>query len=93
MEVWDVRKLDIDEFISMPSLNKTPISKEYILPNFLSQCAFANINGILYGSVKNRRGFNLVLFNYKIGESIVLYRVREGLKRADMQNFKRLGKK
>ncbi|WP_379134431.1 hypothetical protein [Paenibacillus sp. sgz500958] len=61
-----MKNLDIDEFVSLPSLNRGTISKEYIFPNFLAQCAGkAGINGIKYNSVKDKNGNNIALLNYK----------------------------
>lgn len=65
LTIWDVENLDIDEFVSLPSLNRGTISKEYIFPNFLAQCAGrAGINGIKYKSVKDKSGHNIALLNY-----------------------------
>ena len=94
LEVWDVRKLDIGDFISMPSLNNNIVSKEYILPNFLSQCcSFAKLNGILYESVKNRRGYNLSLFNYELGYSIALFKCMEQVTKKDIVICKKIPRK
>lgn len=76
LRVWDVRELDIKDFVSMPSLNNRTISKEYLLPNFLAQCfSLAGINGIKYESVKNKGGWNLALFNYSKNHSIALVEI------------------
>lgn len=74
--VWDVRVTDIKEFVSMPSLNARAISKEYIFPNFLAQCcAAAHIDGIMYGSVKNPHGLNVVMFNYQEERNITIQKI------------------
>ncbi|MEK4060680.1 MULTISPECIES: RES family NAD+ phosphorylase [Paenibacillus] len=66
LTIWDLENLDIDEFVSLPSLNRGSISKEYVFPNFLAQCAGkAGINGIKYNSVKDKNGNNIALLNYK----------------------------
>ncbi|MFE6074217.1 RES family NAD+ phosphorylase [Paenibacillus sp. NPDC057886] len=63
--IWDIDNLDLDEFVSLPSLNHSTISKEYVFPNFLAQCAGkAGINGIKYKSVKQENSFNIALLNY-----------------------------
>ncbi|MGD5763660.1 hypothetical protein QUU53_22495, partial [Xanthomonas citri pv. citri] len=71
LTIWDVKNLDIDEFVSLPSLNRGTISKEYIFPNFLAQCAGkAGINGIKYGSVKDKNGYNIALLNYSTDHNL-----------------------
>lgn len=94
LEVWDVRSLDLKDFISMPSMNKDIISQEYLLPNFLSQCcSYAKINGVVYDSVKNKSGYNLALLNYQIGETIALFKCMENVKMKDVMVYKKLPKK
>jgi RES domain-containing protein len=74
--VWDVRITDIKEFVSMPSLNARAISKEYIFPNFLAQCcAAANIDRIIYGSVKNPPDWNIAMFNYLEDRNITIQKI------------------
>ncbi|TRY26515.1 RES domain-containing protein [Brevibacillus sp. LEMMJ03] len=83
IEVWDVRDLDIKDLVTMPSLNEGAITREYIFPNFLAQCcAVAGINGLQYESVKDNTAWNLALFHYSEGHSIIINRVLEN-KRKD----------
>jgi hypothetical protein len=76
IEVWDVRSTDLQGFVSMPSMNKRAISKEYLFPNFLAQCCCdAGVNGIVYESVKDPKGSNLALLNYIKDRTVTLYEV------------------
>jgi hypothetical protein len=75
MTIWNLQQTDIKDFVSLPTMNPGIISKEYLFPNFLAQCASnAGIYGIQYGSVQDNNGWNIALFHYGERESIAIIR-------------------
>lgn len=81
--VWDARGLDVSELLSVPARGGTPLSLEYIFPNFIGQCcAQSGVSGLVYGSVKHRKGWNLALFDYEADRNIHLSKVFESVSKA-----------
>ncbi len=80
VEVWDVTGLDINELLSIPTMNNRTISREYLLPNFLAQCCTkAKINGIKYGSTKGNGRWNIAMLNYK--DALAIYNIKKEIRR------------
>jgi hypothetical protein len=86
IEIWDVRHLDIKDLVTMPSLNRGTITREYIFPNFLAQCCAASgINGLQYESVKDKTAWNLALFHYIEGQILIINQVMESKRKEDFE--------
>ncbi|WP_056485702.1 RES family NAD+ phosphorylase [Brevibacillus sp. Leaf182] len=95
IKVWDIRDTDLKPLVSLATLNNRAISKEYVFPNFLAQCCtMCNVNGIMYESVKNKKGWNIALLNYEANKTIMIAEILNNLdNQYELSKLKKLKKK